>query len=135
VDTGGWFAVAAEDDKYHQVAVRYFEAQLKSGTRFLTSDYVLDETLTRLRYDLGHRAAFRFWQQIESARNKSILDILRVDEEIFSLALNIFARFEDQKFSFTDCTSFALAQSRTVEEVFTFDAHFAIFGLVVRPIP
>lgn len=27
VDTGGWFAVAAEEDKYHKVAARYFESQ------------------------------------------------------------------------------------------------------------
>ncbi|MCW3099755.1 MAG: putative nucleic acid-binding protein contains domain [Chthonomonadaceae bacterium] len=133
VDTGGWIAVAAEDDNYHQVATDYFESHLQAGTRFLTSDYVLDETLTRLRYDLGHGAALRFWQQIEAAQKMAILDILRVDEVIWSAAYEVFAQFRDQTFSFTDCTSFVLARSHSVDEVFAFDAHFAIFGFVIRP--
>ena len=133
VDTGGWIAVATEDDNYYQAATNYFEAPLQAGTRFLTSDYVLDETLTRLRYDLGHGAALRFWEQIEAAKKMDILEIWRVDEAIWSAALDVFAQFRDQKFSFTDCTSFVLAQSCSVDEVFAFDAHFAIFGLVVRP--
>lgn len=133
VDTGGWIAVATEDDNYHRVATNYFESHLQAGTRFLTSDYVLDETLTRLRYDLGHAAALRFWAQIEAAKTMDILEILRVDETIWSDALDIFGQFRDQKFSFTDCTSFVLAQSRSVDEVFAFDAHFAVFGLIVRP--
>lgn len=134
VDTGGWIAVAAEHDKYHQVATRYFESHLLAGTRLLTSDYVLDETLTRIRYDIGHKAALRFWQQIEAAKKTDVLDILRVDEEVWAAAFDIFRRYGDQKFSFTDCTSFVLAQLHSVEEVFAFDAHFAIFGLVVRPV-
>jgi len=134
VDTGGWIAVTTEDDNYHRLASNYFESQIQAGSRFLTSDYVLDETLTRLRYDLGHAAALRFWQQIEAAQRMGTLDILRVDEATWSAAFDVVAKFADDKPSFTDCTSFVLAQLRSVDEVFAFDNHFAMFGLLVRPV-
>ena len=37
-------------------------------------------------------------------------------------------------FSFTDCTSFLLAQPADVDEVFGFDKHFLMFGFNVKPL-
>jgi predicted nucleic acid-binding protein len=135
VDTGGWYAVASANDRYHAVGTGYFRELLDAGARLLTSDYVLDETLTRLRYDAGHSLAREFWQRLAQAQQAGFLTILRVDEPAWNTALDIFFQYQDQAFSFTDCTSFVLAQAHPVDEVFTFDAHFLMFGLVIKPRP
>ena len=46
VDTGAWFALVVPTDPDHEAAVAWFD-----GNRdpVLTSDYVVDETLTLLR--------------------------------------------------------------------------------------
>jgi predicted nucleic acid-binding protein len=135
VDTGGWYGVTSEQDRQHTASVAYYRNAVESKALLLTSDYVLDETLTRLRYDFGHRVAMQFWERITQAEAVRRLLILRVDVATWSAALDIFARYEDQDFSFTDCTSFVLAQREQVDEVFAFDHQFRQFGLIVHPAP
>ncbi len=50
VDTSGWYAVEVEDDVNHEAACKFL-AKIASGKYgiIVTSDYVLDETLTLLR--------------------------------------------------------------------------------------
>jgi uncharacterized protein len=133
VDTGGWYAVASRDDRYHLPATQYYRDLLDAGGHLLTSDYVLGETLTRLRYDAGHAVALTFWERAQQAQQMGYLTLLRVDEATWNAAISIFFQYQDQAFSFTDCTSFVLAQAHQADEVFGFDAHFLMFGLALRP--
>ena len=135
VDTGGWYAVASEDDRYHEVGTLYYLDLLDEGAYLLTSDYILDESLTRLRYDFGHALALTFWQRMDRAQRDGFLTILRVDERVWQAAMAIFQKYDDQDFSFTDCTSFVLARAHGVDEVFTFDRHFLMFGFTIKPGP
>jgi len=133
VDTGGWYAVTSEKDRHYEDVTLYYLDLLDEGAHLLTSDYVLDETITRLRYDFGHAVALKFWQQVEQAYQKGFLTILWVDERVWKAAMDIFQKYDDQDFSFTDCTSFALAQEHQADEVFAFDHHFLMFGLIIKP--
>lgn len=134
VDTAGWYAVSSADDRWHDLATRYYLDLLDQGCTILTSDYILDETITRLRYDVNHASALTFWRQIEPAISTGVLTVQWVDRRIWMAAMNIFRRYEDQDFSFTDCTSFVLAEVEAVDEVFTIDRHFLTMGFVIRPV-
>jgi predicted nucleic acid-binding protein len=46
-----------------------------------------------------------------------------------------FDRYQDQAFSFQDCTSFAVAADHDVAYVFGFDRDFQIAGFNLRPGP
>lgn len=50
-------------------------------------------------------------------------------------AWEIFRRFDDQAFSFCDCTSFVVARDEAVDFVFGFDQDFATMGFDLRPGP
>jgi predicted nucleic acid-binding protein len=50
MDTGAWLAVVVQTDQYHDVGVLHYEALISRRERLFTSDYVLDETVTRIRY-------------------------------------------------------------------------------------
>lgn len=106
---------------------------LSESAVLLTSNYVLSETYTRLRYDVGHREAVRFHRVVERAKNEKKLKIVYVDEEIELEAWKIFERYSDQIFSFVDCTSFVICRRNRVDEVFAFDQDFIIAGFIVNP--
>jgi uncharacterized protein len=134
VDTGGWLAVVVQTDQYHDVGVLHYEALINRRERLFTSDYVLDETVTRIRYDASHSTAVAFLDLIGAAERSGSLHILHVDNMVWRAAESLFRQYHDQDFSFTDCTSFLLAQQADVDEVFGFDHHFLMFGFNVRPL-
>ena len=71
VDTAGWMSMADRNDKLHLDSIQIRDAWLRHGDILITSDYVIDETLTLIRMRLGIDAAERWWGQVsESPRLK-----------------------------------------------------------------
>lgn len=73
VDTGAWIALSDRSDQHHEEARRIYERLKLDRIRFLTSDYVIDETVTRLRYDSSHKHAVRFLDLIARAQEIKVL--------------------------------------------------------------
>jgi hypothetical protein len=57
VDTAGWMAGADAGDPSHGSACKARDTMLEQGALFVTTDYVMDETLTLIRMRLGLPAA------------------------------------------------------------------------------
>lgn len=130
VDTGAFIAVTDKSDQYHSRAVAYFHELLKSRQPLLTTNFVLDETYTRLKRKLGSHASITFGDQIKKSDQ---LEIITVNEDIEKRAWLIFKKYQDQPFSYTDCTSFAVMETHKLKTAFAFDAHFEIFGFKIAP--
>jgi len=135
IDSGGWLSVVIESDQFHEAGRSYFEALMALGSALETSDFVLDEVITRLRYDVGHGEAVEFLGRVREAVNAGALTVHWVSETLWGKAEEIFLKYADARLSFTDCTSFALIHEHPVDEVFGFDAHFEMMGHVLQPKP
>jgi len=133
VDTSAWIALADRDDRNHLKAVNTHVQYLEARAKYVISNLVLFETITRLRYNLSHPAALKFKKEMDSAIQCGDLQIVWVDSELADEAWNIFARYKDHKFSFVDCTSFVIARREKVEEVFAFDDDFRVMRFNIRP--
>lgn len=130
VDTGGWMACVDGSDPACQSCRAARDAALESGQLLVTSDFVVDETLTLVRSRLGLRTAAAWWQQIDgSARVRWE----RIDHERFERGRQLFFQYDDKDLSFTDCTSFALMRELKLTAVITTDAHFHHVGFDVLP--
>lgn len=130
VDSAGWMACADEADPLHRESVKSRDEWLKQGGRLLTTDYIVDETLTLLRVRLHLRAAKRWWEAVSaSARVK----IHHLDADILDAARTIFFRYADKDFSFTDCTSFALMKHLRLKQALSTDHHFRQMGFSALP--
>ena len=98
VDTGGWLAVIVQPDQYHEVGVLHYEALIRRRERLFTSDYVLDETVTRIRYDASHATVVAFLDVIAEAERSGALHILHVDNAVWQAAEVLFRQYHDQDF-------------------------------------
>lgn len=134
VDTGAWLAVAVTRDQYHREATAYYQQISQRRIPLLTTNYVLAETYTRIRYDDGHAKALRFHEIILTAIGLGRLRLAWITPEIHEASWSLFRDFPDQEFSFIDCTSFVVAKHARVEEVFGFDRGFTIMGLTLKPL-
>jgi predicted nucleic acid-binding protein len=106
---------------------------LEKNAPSLTSNYILVETYTRIRYDDGHAKAVQFDSVIQEAIKIGRLHLEWVTPAIHQEAWKNFERFTDQVFSFVDCTSFVIARNIGVVEVFGFDEHFKTMGFTLKP--
>ena len=133
VDTGGWIAMSAIRDQFHRQAAFYYRKISKKNVPLITSNYILAETYTRIRYDDGHAKVIQFNSIIQEATKIGRLHLEWVTPPIHQEAWKIFEDFSDQIFSFVDCTSFVIARRMGAVEAFGFDEHFKTMGFVLRP--
>lgn len=130
VDTGAFVARYVKRDGHHARARTVWAEIEKLRTGCFSSNFVLDEAFTLL----GRQASYSFAaERAHALLGSKALTILRPDAEDELVALDLFAKFADQKVSFTDCTSFALMRRHRLNRVFTFDRHFLDAGFEVVP--
>jgi len=130
VDSSGWIALYYRRDENHSRAATALGSLREAAVQFVTSDYIIDEALTHIRAWSGHPQAVKFGTVV---RGHPLIEWVEVEARIWAAAWDIFVRYDDKEFSFTDCTSFAIMRDRTIREAFTFDSDFAQMGFRMWP--
>ncbi len=125
IDTGAFLAWEMARDQHHAVADSAWRGLAESAVRLMTSEHVLDETLTLLgrRISYAHAAA-----RGEDYLRSGSLEVLKTDGEDLPDAAKSMRKYADQGVSFTDCVSFVLMKRESVRSVFGFDRHFEAAG-------
>ena len=127
MDTAGFLALWDAADEHHSAALNLQRVLVRKGRRFVTSDYVIDETITLLLIRHSHRAALDF---LDSAQHTQALRLEWTGSERFAAAAALFRRHSDKEWSFTDCLSFTLMRELKIHDAFTTDRHFHQAGFV-----
>ena len=122
-------------DSHYNDAVAIYNNLIQQSAQFLTTDYVIDETATHLRYKANHLIAVQFLDLIESSKVIGGLTVTEIDSLLFQEAERLFRQYDTAKLSFTDCTSFAVCQQYNISEAFAFDQDFIIIGIILRGEP
>ena len=131
VDTAGWLACANASDIAHARACMARDIALEQGTLLVTTDYVIDETLTLIRKRMNLKAAEKWWLQIEAS---SRLRWEWIDIERAEKARALFFRHRDKDYSFTDCTSFVVMRELKINQAITTDNRFKQIGFQILPV-
>jgi predicted nucleic acid-binding protein len=126
VDSGAWIALSLPNDRNH-AAARTAYAGLARGSHgsLVTSNFVLDEVVTFLRMASDVPTAARLARTVLASKN---VVVAWVDPGTFEAALRLFEGPSDKRWSFTDCTSFAVMGDLGIESAFTFDRNFPEAG-------
>jgi predicted nucleic acid-binding protein len=130
VDTGAFVARWVARDQHHEAAVATWRRLAELKLQCVTTNHVVDETLTLL----ARRTSYSF----AAARGATLftsaaLVILRPGLEEELAALTLFEKYADQRVSFTDCLSLVTIQRRGLTRAFAFDGHFRLAGVSVWP--
>ncbi len=72
VDTGSWYSLVDKNDPDHSEAKVWFE---QNRLPLITTDYILDETLTLIRTSLGHREAVEFGKKLLASRLAQLVSV------------------------------------------------------------
>ncbi len=126
VDTGAWFAYFVRRDSDHTAAVQWMK---DNKLPLLTTDYILDELLTLLKLRESYAVAVAAG---DTLLNRKVTRIERVGEKDFGQAWEVFQKYKDKEWSFTDCTSKVVIERLCITHAFAFDRHFDQFGTVIR---
>jgi predicted nucleic acid-binding protein len=124
VDTSGWYAWLVSDDPDHSRATAWMGSR---RGRLVTTDYVLDEALTLLRARKEENRAKELGQGVLA---ETCAALIWVEPEDVQEAWQVFQRFRDKDWSFTDCVSRVVMMRLKIKEAFAFDDHFRQFGTV-----
>lgn len=103
------------------------------GDALFTSNLVLAETATRLRYDAGLRAAVTFGELVDEAVARGLLTVRYTDPELDARAWEVMGRYPELSLSFTDCVGAVTAREARVACVFGLEADFRALGFPLEP--
>jgi len=124
-DTSFFFALVAKRDPAHQAAVSAYAKLLRARCRVVTTDYIIDETLTLTKARISAETALALLDRIETSEAITLEDIA---DRRFSAAKAFFRKHADHGYSFTDCTSFVLMNELEQTAALTTDRHFIEAG-------
>lgn len=127
-DTSALLAAALRDDRHH-AAARTFLRQHPQA-RFVVTDLILSELVTRLRARAGAEQAVAAANSLLASQR---YEVLFIDAAIFEGGLQLMTRFVDQPLSLTDCVSFDVMSRLRLTAAFAFDQDFRNCGYAMVP--
>jgi len=127
-DTGALLAFLLKRDRHHERAVTFVRQHPQA--RFVLTDVILAETITRLRARAGAARA--------AAAGRSLLDgkrysVVFIDASLVRSGLARMEQFADKRLSLPDCVSFELIDRLGLEGAFAFDDDFRDCGYRMFP--
>lgn len=128
VDTSGWYAfLNSKDPKHHQIQ----EYMAQAMPELVTSNFIITEVLNLLVARRLKHTALSFGKTLKEKREVLVLPVELSDEKE---AWTIFEKYTDKKFSYTDCTSFALMRRLKLQKVVALDNDFTQMGFIIEPL-
>ncbi|MDJ0601599.1 MAG: PIN domain-containing protein [Crocosphaera sp.] len=125
VDTSAWFAAVVPSDPDHEILSQWFNQNTET---LLTTDYIIDETLTLLRMRKERLRSIALGEAFFSGK---LTQIYYLTPDDIKQTWQIFEKFSDKNWSFTDCSSKWIIEKLKIKKTLTLDHHFQQFGSVL----
>lgn len=128
VDTSGFHALLIRGDRWHRPAADLMARAARDRLRFVTTDYVLDESVTLLKARGRDELIAPLLDTIEAS---TALRIEWTTAARFREAAAFCLRFGGKSLSFTDYLSFVVMRAHGMQDALTSDFRFAQAGFRV----
>jgi predicted nucleic acid-binding protein len=128
VDTTCWVAILSKSDQLHRSAKNVYEKLFKDGFIFTTTSAVINETANSLAEPRYRRNVAEFYKRLIASPR---IEIVFVDEVLWSKGWELYEKYTDKKWSLTDCISMTVMKERSLVETLTHDEHFRQAGFKI----
>lgn len=129
-DTSYWLALELTDDQNHGSALAHWLKLVKTSFAIVTTSYVFDETITYLNSRNHHEKAVEVGENLLLSPT---IELVHIDESLFFEGWTMFQKYQDKRYSLTDCLSFVVMKEKGLETALTFDKHFVQAGFNSEP--
>ncbi len=133
IDSSTWLAYYLSDEPDHIRVKNIIKKSNKEGKTIVTSNDVIDETVTFLVYHKPQLVR-KFIDFVQKAITTNALVQLWVDEEIQGQAFELVQKFSEHRLSLTDATTISLAKKFHIEAILTLDSDFTKLKAPVFPL-
>ncbi|MBL8222495.1 MAG: type II toxin-antitoxin system VapC family toxin [Bryobacterales bacterium] len=120
-DTSFWIGLSRKRDQYHQRAMAWHQFVLPTRSKILTTDAVLLEWLNALSDESTRQMAAEAYLRVQTDAG---VEVIQLAGDLMSAGVQLYRGRPDKKWSLTDCISFAVMESRGLEEALTSDQDF-----------
>lgn len=127
IDTSGFYALLVRGDDQHDRAQTAMQKAAKRKQRFVTTDYVLDETATLLMARGFLTVIPALFHSVEASK---ACRIVWMDMERFEKTKDLFIKNSANRWSFTDCFSFIVMKEHRLREALSKDGHVRAAGFI-----
>jgi predicted nucleic acid-binding protein len=127
LDTGFIVALINTRDQYHGRAIEF--AQLLERTPLITTEAVLLEIGTALSRGYKEQCL----AAIDRLMNSEDSTVVRLDDELFERALDLYETHLDKDWGLVDCLSFIVMRDSDTDSALTFDHNFEQAGFKIVP--
>ncbi len=128
VDSFAWIAAINKSDEYHEITLKTIEEFLNRSTKFITTNYIIVETINSLSKIEFRKAVIEF---IDKLQKSPSVRIIKITDEIYEKAWSLYKQRNDKNWGITDCTSFEVMKMFNIKKAFTNDKHFEQAGYSV----
>jgi len=122
VETLFVIALTNKRDLHHEQAQEL--SALYVGRQLITTDAVLLE----IGNNLSARYRSEAIQIISSFLTSKDIEVVNLDEVLFSQAFDLYKTYTDKSWGLIDCVSFTVMRQRNIVDALTCDRHFAQAG-------
>lgn len=132
VDSSFFIAYYDDRDQWHTHAIRTAKNLIDEDPEFFISDYIYSETVSFLLTTHPYHGYSRAQDFDRVVIESEKYAFFRINDSLFHGAKEIFFRYNtDKRWSFTDCTSYAMMTDLGLRKVLTFDEHFSEMGFEI----
>ena len=128
IDSGAWLAFFSVRDGHHAEAERLVREALTRKVPLLTTNLVLAEVQRLLLFRAGILPAAAALERIDASKGVSVQ---YPDAGTHAQARAWLAKFNDQKWSYTDACSFAVMKKHRCTVALSFDHDFVVAGFTL----
>ena len=90
IDTGAFIALTDADDENHKAAKAFYKSAIEKGAKFITTNFVVCETINYLRARVSHNVAVVFR---ESLKKSGIVETVNIIPPMEDAAFSIFKQY------------------------------------------
>lgn len=125
VDTWAWLALAVKRDQFHAAAKSQHQKFRKANRKYVTTDFILSEVVTRLYRTSSATSAQGYIRALMAKVDTGEYLLVHVSPQQFHRAWIMRLKYHDKPdISFVDFSSMVVMQELGITDVFTGDDHF-----------